>query len=161
MISVKTKGVDSVINKLAKLNETIRDDVKGIIEFSAGKIEEQAINNAPANGDVILLQNGKTQKTKIGINQYIYLELQNGGFKAVVGVRPAASKLAAYVEFGTGISAKGYVPTLEAPFQKIAKSYYINGKGTIMAKPFLIPAYMKYRELFIKEIKEYAKNIKL
>lgn len=161
MVKVNVKGIDELIIKFAKMNVNVQNEIKGIIEFNAGEIEIQAINNAPGAGDILPLSNGEIQKLDIGINQFIFNKLSNNGYKATIGIEKEATKLAAYIEFGTGISAAYYVPMLEPEFQKIAKSFYINGKGTIMAHPFLIPAYMKYREIFIKEIKEYAMSLKL
>src|ERR1043165_8839241 len=52
----------------------------------------------------------------------------------------AAVFYAAYVEFGTGVFAAAYVPSLPAPLQEYAKTFFVNGKGRVPARPFLIPA---------------------
>jgi hypothetical protein len=66
--------------------------------------------------------------------------------------------IAAYLEFGTGVHAARYVPTLgSADFTKLAMSFYKNGKGTLREHPFLIPAYMQEG----KRLSEKLKNLKV
>ena len=61
----------------------------------------------------------------------------------------------AYVEFGTGVFAAGYVASLPADLQAYAMQFFVNGKGRLPARPFLFPAYFKNLAI----LKERIKNI--
>ncbi|UON85677.1 hypothetical protein MUK70_11865 [Dyadobacter chenwenxiniae] len=65
--------------------------------------------------------------------------------------------MAAYLEFGTGRHAARYVPTLLKDFQALARTFYVNGKGTLKEHPYLIPAYMQEGA----RLKERLKNMKI
>ena len=68
-----------------------------------------------------------------------------------------ASNYAAYVEFGTGVFAAAYVPTLPPELQEYAKRFFINGKGRIPAKPFLFPALEVNKKILIDNLKAVLK----
>jgi hypothetical protein len=38
-------------------------------------------------------------------------------------------------------------------------TFFVNGQGRTEAQPFLIPAYLKYRKQFFKDMKDIAKII--
>jgi hypothetical protein len=63
-----------------------------------------------------------------------------------------------YVEFGTGSSAAAYIPTLPKEIQEYAKQFYINGQGTMIKQPYLIPAFLRESPIFIKELEKILKN---
>ena len=65
-----------------------------------------------------------------------------------------AAPYAPYVEFGTG---SGVV--VPEGFNAFAMQFYVNGKGTMRAQPYLIPAFIKYRKVFLNDMKRIAKNI--
>ena len=60
---------------------------------------------------------------------------------------------AAYVEFGTGKHAASYVPTLDPEFQSLAKTFYVNGKGRMPQRPYLIPAYLQEGQRMVDKLK--------
>lgn len=60
---------------------------------------------------------------------------------------------AAYIEFGTGIFAASYVPSLPQNWQKLARTFFVSGKGRTPNKPFLFPAI----EINIERLKERLK----
>lgn len=59
----------------------------------------------------------------------------------------------AYIEFGTGIFAASYVPTLPKEWQALAKQHFVSGKGRMKERPFLFPAI----EINIERLKERLK----
>ena len=61
-------------------------------------------------------------------------------------------ELAAYVEFGTGIWAKAYLSGQPQEVVDEAIKFYINGKGTTFAQPYLFPAYYRYLPFMEKEL---------
>jgi hypothetical protein len=49
------------------------------------------------------------------------------------------------MEFGTGLSARDILsnPQYSAEVREIARRYYRNGKGRIIGKPYLMPAFYR------------------
>lgn len=74
-----------------------------------------------------------------------------GRLSSTVG---ASVDYAAYVEFGTGRFAAAHVPTLPKEWQDLALTFFVNGKGTLPAHPFLYPAVNVASDLLLKELKE-------
>jgi hypothetical protein len=70
----------------------------------------------------------------------------------------AKNPYSAYYEFGTGNYAKSYVPSLPSEWQKIAKEYYINGKGTIPRTSFFYPSITEGIPKIIKRINTIFKK---
>lgn len=70
---------------------------------------------------------------------------------------PGKKNYAAYVEFGTGEHAAAYVPTLDPEFQKLARTFFVNGRGKTKTSPYLIPAYLQEG----KRLTDKLKNLKV
>lgn len=153
------RGLQETLRKIRQFSEVIHEDVRDAVEKYTLIIQREAIRNAPAAGDQLKTTWGY-QKNNTGINQYILAEfdVESKGLVGRVYIDARASKLAVYVEFGTGKSAAGYVPTLPAEFQAIAQKYYINGKGTLIKQPFLLPAFFGQQHLFLKELQQVLKS---
>lgn len=159
-------GVKILVNKLNKISKEVEDEVKFIIEDVVKDIEIDAIRNAPSAGDNIPLNSSSiskgtqnAQKINTGINQFISSSISPNGLSGEVFIEKGATELAIYIEFGTGITAANYVPTLPTEFQEVAKKYYINGKGTIYKQPYFLPAWFKHSPTVIPRIKKAIKNI--
>lgn len=145
---MKVKGVDELIKKLRKMDETIQQETKEIIGDTAREIANQAVTN---------------QTHAAGQRFTVGEEVFNKGYSARIFVSgggpgtakaPSYGNLAAYREFGTGLSAKEYVPTLPKEWQDLAMSFYVNGKGTLVKRPFLYPAYQKNIPELERDLKE-------
>lgn len=65
----------------------------------------------------------------------------------------AAADYSAYLEFGTGIFAAAYVPSLPPDVQEFAMQFFVNGKGRIPPRPYLFPAIEANRVLLIARLK--------
>lgn len=152
-------GLKQTIEAFKRLEKDIQDDVLDAVEETTLLIQRQAISNAPAAGDQVATTYG-TKKNTDPINQYIFSEFRNQGLTGTVGIERNATEMAIYLEFGTGVSAAGYVPTLPKEFQEVARKYYINGLGKIIKHPFLLPAYFQHSPELVKKIKTILKNVK-
>lgn len=64
-----------------------------------------------------------------------------------------AAGYGAYVEFGTGVFAESYVPSLPPEVQEFAITFFVNGKGHVPARPFLFPAIESNRVKLIDNLK--------
>lgn len=140
-------------------------EVKEIVELNTGDMELEAIRNAPGGGDLIRTQSGAETQADIArdrnwvpISQAIGYEIKNNGYTGTVFVERSAGELAAYVEFGTGQSASTYLSTVPTEWKAVAQRYYINGRGTIVNQPYLLPAFMKHKQQFVKDLKDAIKN---
>lgn len=119
----KVKGVDALMKRLRAMDTRIQNEAKDVVQDVAQAIASDASRNAPPSFPIAATPFNK-------------------GFSARVIVG-GGGNLAAYREFGTGLSAAEYVPTLPKEWQAIAMSFYVNGKGTMVKRPFLFPAYQK------------------
>jgi len=151
--------------KLRAAAAKFETDVKEAVEFNIGEMELQAIRDAPGGGDPIRTQNGTESQSDIArgrswtpISQAIGYTLINNGLKATLYVEKSAGPIAIWTEMGTGQSASSYLATVPNEWRALAQRYYINGKGTIVNQPYILPAFMKYKEEFIKDLKDVIKN---
>lgn len=151
------KGKELTLNWLKKQSQAIQNEVRDAVEDATDDIYQQAVINAPGAGDRIKTTYG-SQQIQDNIRGMLNKEFTNGGFTGGVYASSQASKFLVYTEFGSGQSAAQYVPTLPKEFQEFARRYYINGKGTIIAQPFLLPAYFKYRSEFVKNLKKIVEK---
>jgi hypothetical protein len=140
-------------------------EVKEIVEINTGDLEMEAIRLSPGGGDLIRTQHGSENQADIArgrswvpISQAIGYKLSNRGLTGTVFVERSAGELAAWVEFSTGQDAARYLSTVPAEWKATAQKFYINGKGTIIGKPYMLPAFMKYKELFIADLKAAIQN---
>lgn len=175
--SVTISGADKLIKRLGVISKQLEVDIKDIVEEVTIAIERQAISNAPIAGEQLATQSPKTIKTSRGkkvfnivgkgqknltnINQLIGARFENNGFIGTVFVSASAGNLPIYIEFGTGSSAAGYVPSLPKWAQEIARKYYINGKGTLIKSPYLLPAYFQHSPELYRKLKDLVKRQKI
>lgn len=78
-------------------------------------------------------------------------KFSEGGLKAEVGVM-GDNPLAAYIEFGTGLSAKEILAPYPQWIKDLAMQFYINGMGTIEGKPYLYNNYLRLLHTFRVEL---------
>jgi len=153
---------------LKKATDDFTKEARGLVDYNLGELELQAIRTSPGPGKDIATTHGPEKQKDIvngrgwtPISQAIgyTLDIPSKGLKGTVFVDIAAGPIAIWTEFGTGPSASYYVNTLPPEFQAVARKYFINGKGSIIVQPYLLPAFFKYRVNFKKEMAEAVKNI--
>jgi len=143
-------------------------ETKELVEYHTGEIELEAIRNAPGGGDLIRTQGGtETQadiargRNWVSVSQAIGYNLTNNGLTGTVFVEKSAGPIAIWVEMGTGQSAASYLLTVPAEWRALAQRYYINGRGTILNQPYMLPAFLRQGIEFKKDIKDLLNNITL
>ena len=62
------------------------------------------------------------------------------------------ANMAAYIEFGTGLSASQILAPYPKWVKDIAYEYYVNGKGTLIGKPYLFNNFLKNIETFERDL---------
>lgn len=164
------KGLDKLLAGLDRASVKFQGDVKTILDNNLTSLELQAIRDAPGPSDRIATEFGTENEKDIReakqrgwypINQSIAAEENANGYGGRVFVNDSAGDIAAWVEFGTGQSAKTYLMSVEPEWRDVAAKYIRNKQGTILNAPYLYPAFTKYSLLTIKEIKQAMKDIKL
>lgn len=149
-----------------RMSADIQAKVKESLEVNLGDMEMEAIRNAPGPGERIAVQSGgsiseariRGDKGWTPISQAIGYKVDPGGYSGSVFVESSAGDIAAWVEFGTGQSARTYLATVPKYWRDLARKFYVNGRGTIINQPYLLPAYFKYRRIFINELKQILRN---
>jgi hypothetical protein len=84
-------------------------------------------------------------------------EFRDNDMTGEVGVM-GENNLAAYFEFGTGLSAREILAPYPEWIREIAWKFYINGLGTLKGKPYLYPSVLKNTEIFNKKLDEIIKE---
>ncbi|SEA59087.1 hypothetical protein SAMN05192529_13124 [Arachidicoccus rhizosphaerae] len=114
------KGFDTVMRALQEKQNRIKAVTDQVMKESSQEILTRA--------------KGKCQFPEV--RRELTLQYIDG--KWIVSTQTPES---AYVEFGTGLFAKRYVPGLPGSWQQMAWNFYINGKGRTPSFPYLYPAY--------------------
>lgn len=145
--------IEALIAKFKKMDIEIQQGVKDQVEDTVKDIEFGAIQNI---NSAKFVDKGVAYQASIMIAQSIQSKTENEGFTGRIDVN--AGNFGAYLEFGTGLSAAQYVPTLPKEWQDMARKFYINGKGTLVKTPYLFPAYQKEYPKFIEGLKKVLKD---
>lgn len=159
-MAVTVKGLDAAIKDLDKQEDIVIEAVKDILSSVATDIEIQAGNAAPTSyrvGDYVVDLKFIRQK----IDKDVF---ENGLlFKVGLDVPSQGEQWEAWMEFGTGLSAQQilggaqYTPEIKAQAEKFKR----NGKGRIIGKPYLYPAFFKNTANLVTEIEaEIIKDLK-
>ena len=102
-----------------------------------------------------------TRKAPVGEDGDIFINIDkrftNNDMTGEVGVM-GENNLAAYFEFGTGLSAREILAPYPKWIRDIAWKFYINGLGTLKGKPYLYPSVLKNTEIFNKKLDEIVKE---
>ena len=143
MIKIDTSEIDKLVIDLKGMNKEIRSDVQKVLKNSGFNIEAKAKRNLSSNGSV------RTGHLRHGITTDI------GNLE--VTVHTSNIKYARMVEEGTRphtIRARGKKALYWKGARHPVKSVRHPGSR---AKPYLIPAFEKEKEVIIKDIEKIIK----
>jgi hypothetical protein len=151
-MSVTVKGLDKALADLNTKSDAVIDAVKESLANAATDIEIQAIRNAPSTWNGLPLN----------IKQRIDKVSENNGLAWKVGVQSGdpVFEIEAWLEFGTGLSAKEILanPQYTQEVRDVARQFYRNGEGRIIGRPYLMPAFFANTANLVQEIEEQIKN---
>jgi hypothetical protein len=151
-MSVTVKGLDKALADLNTKSDAVIDSVKETLASAATDIEIQAIRNAPSTWNGLSLN----------IKQRIDKVSENNGLAWKVGVQSGdpVFEIEAWLEFGTGLSAKEILanPQYTQEVRDVARQFYRNGQGRIIGRPYLMPAFFANTANLVQEIEEQIKN---
>jgi hypothetical protein len=154
MARVIISGMSGLKKKLSSMSVNVQKEIKLQVLDSSTQITMDALSAAPTE---LLIMGQKSSPDTLNIKNRLVNEPKKNGFAAEIGVQ-GESKIPVYVEFGTGTDAASYVPTLPQEIQEYARKFYVNGKGTIMKQPYLIPSFLRESPVFIKELEKILKK---
>jgi HK97 gp10 family phage protein len=137
---MKLKGTSQVLNRLKRVSKEAELATKSAVVRNTDQMFSEALSAVPVL-DGYLRGSGNSS-------------YQDNQLTGVVSFGGQAAPYAPYVEFGTGSGVN-----IPEGFSAYAMQFYVNGKGTMKAQPYLIPAFIKYKKIFLRDIRKIAKNI--
>lgn len=96
-----------------------------------------------------LIFNEAMSKAPEGISNTFRLKFEDDGLKISIY---SDNVLAAYYEFGTGEFARNYLSGKPTEMIEDAIQFFVNGRGTLPAQPYLYPTYYKYKDEVVATI---------
>lgn len=131
------KGLKALTIKLDKLPKDIDKIVSSVLSEHIRKIYNEAMSNVPGGSGMI--------------RSSFNVEISNNGYRVSLF---SDNELAAYIEFGTGRYAEQYLSGKPQEMRDEAIKFYVNGEGTLPARPYLFPAFYKYRDEIIRVLEQ-------
>lgn len=138
------KVINTTSDNLKKYKADQIRKMRYLVVDTVTDIEIEATRNAPVGEDGDIFIN-------------IDKRFTNNDMTGEVGVM-GENNLAAYFEFGTGLSAREILAPYPEWIREIAWKFYINGLGTLKGKPYLYPSVLKNTEIFNKKLDDIIKE---
>lgn len=139
--------INTVGRDLKNYRKDIIKKVKDLVVDKTTKVE------LLANRDLIANSTVEFNLNFISVDK----RFLDGGLTGEVGVM-GENEMAAYVEFGTGLSAKKILSKYPKWIQDIAYQFYVNGMGTLQGKPYLYNNFLVVWGEFVKELEAILKK---
>lgn len=128
-----------IVATLKGLDKKIDQIIRVTLSQYANRIFSEAMSNAPAS----IRSTFRLRSSDDGMTIEIFSD----------------SELAAYIEYGTGKFASLYLMGKPQEMIDNAMEFFINGLGMLAAKPYLWPAYYKYKDDILPEIEQKIQNL--
>lgn len=140
-MKAKVKNLQTITRALEKYENDIEEGVKDAIQKSTYDIEFDATN------------------MKKSASIIISKDFSNSGLTGMVTATHAFdNKLAAYINFGTGIFAAEYLAGKPKRVVELARQYFVNGKGRLKSNPYLTQPYLQRRQEFLNNVRKLVKQ---
>ena len=141
------KVINTTTGNLQRYSKDTLKEIKSLVADITTQIEIDATRDAP-------MSSGGTKFISID------KEFTDNGYTGEVGVM-GENDLAAYFEFGTGLSAREILAPYPQWIKDIAWKFFVTGQGTLKGKPYLYPNVLKGIPVFQRELKQLVdKDIK-
>ena len=131
--------INNTSRNLAAYKKKVFQEVVNLVADKATELEDKATRQAPrgqgVNASFISIDKKFTKK----------------GLQSEVGVF-GENDIAAYFEFGTGLSAQQILAPYPQWIRDIAIQFIETGLGTLKGKPYLYNNFLKIQEEFIVEL---------
>jgi HK97 gp10 family phage protein len=133
------KGTSRVFKKLKMVSKKVDLEARSAIQRNAQQMLEEALKNVPIDRGY-LRDSGDKDTTNPYIGKVFF-----GGDLA---------PYAPFVEFGTGEDF-----ATDPSFYKYASQFQKGPGHNMKPQPYLIPAYILYKKIFLRDMRKIAKNI--
>jgi len=133
------KVINTTTGNLQRYSKDTLKEIKSLVADVTTQIELDATRDAP-------MSSGGTKFISID------KKFSDNGYTGEVGVM-GENDLAAYFEFGTGLSAGEILAPYPKWIKDIAWKFFVTGQGTLKGKPYLYPNVLKGIPVFQKELK--------
>jgi hypothetical protein len=141
------KVINTTTGNLQRYSKDTLKEIKSLVADITTQIELDATRDVP-------MSSGGTKFISID------KEFTDNGYTGEVGVM-GENDLAAYFEFGTGLSAGQILAPYPQWIKDIAWKFFVTGQGTLKGKPYLYPNVLKGIPVFQRELKQLVdKDIK-
>ena len=143
------KVTNNVSKELKDYKEKITKEVIRLVSFHIDDLQVKSTRDAPrfVTLDKDAKDKGLTQK--VGVGGSAKYPTKDGK-----GKKGSVENVAAYFEFGTGLSAQQILAGYPSWIVDIAKEFYENGEGTLTGKPYLYNNYLVIKENFERDLKK-------
>lgn len=142
-------GDKALIQALNKVKSNVRKEANKAIAGAAMRTVAIAKNRLQPDG------NNRELNMEIGaVRQSINFTHDSANLSAnIFAGNTSTDNLAAYLDFGTGRFAASYVRTLPPEFQKLAMTFFKNGKGTLRSYAYFSSSYIQERQRLVEKLK--------
>lgn len=149
---------DTTTDNLMKYQNKLFKDVVNLVTDAIKEVEILATRGAPAFINISSAFENKGLTGIVGVMQGGEVDVYENG--AVVGsVKKDGNDMAAYIEFGTGLSAREILAPYPEWIRRIAMQFYVNGKGLLQGKPYLFNNFLVISERFKKDLDILTKKV--
>ena len=142
---------DNLTAELKAYEREVEKQVRQLIDDLITKTEIEATISAPK---FVSIDKKFEDKGLTGIVGVIGRQVADMG-------KSDPNNLAAYVEFGTGLSAKEILEPYPDWVKEIAWKYYVSGRGTLKGQPYLFNNFLKNHAVFERELKQLIEKYNL
>lgn len=141
------KVINTTTGNLHRYSKDTLKEIKSLVADITTQIELDATRDAPRFTDT-----GTGSKTEGDLFINIDKKFTDNGYTGEVGVM-GENNMAAYLEFGTGLSAGEILAPYPQWIKDIAWEFFVTGRGTLKGKPYLYPNVLKGIPVFERELK--------
>ncbi|QBQ41079.1 hypothetical protein E2P86_07900 [Sphingobacterium psychroaquaticum] len=150
----------AVFNSVSSDLEKYRKDTVKKIKDLVGVVVSELLHKAQRGLDAASYDRENMSRANMDSMNAIHLasKVTKGGLKGEVGVFGGSVDdpvvmIAAYIEFGTGLSAKDILANYAEDIKAIARLYFKTGDGTLQGSPYLYNNYQAAIPQFEKDLK--------
>lgn len=151
-LSLKITGINETFNALKSKTDAIKNEVDNEMAASVELMATTAKQLFPSGRAAIKGQTQAYAQIRASIRADKKMPFS---YELIAG--KASDPMAAYIEFGTGKYFPQY-PGKEPEWQKLAKQYYINGRGWMTPSPYFYPSVTSGIVSLVNNIKQIFKR---
>lgn len=149
---------DSTTKNMQRYGVNLFNDVVRLVTDAIKEVEILATRDAPSFINISSAFENKGLTGIVGVMQGGEVDIYEGG-EVAGSVNKDGNEMAAYIEFGTGLSAVQILAPYPKWVRDIAWQFYVNGKGLLQGKPYLFNNFLVISEKFKKDLSILTKRV--